>query len=289
MLHQFTGTNNAIKFKNMRTKHLLLAILGLFFITQGNAQDTIFKKNQEIIICNIVKVGINEIEYNQVLYNSNAIITLAKSRVSKVVLANGQILNFAEEMHSPVDYKLQKKNIIKVDFLSPYFGYLGFGYEKSLGMQRSVEFNLGIIGLGFTPNKEDLKGAFGKIGYKFIRSPEVYYKAGNFPHILKGSFIRPEITFSYFTQSVEDPIYYGNYIDYSHRSIETNYSAALMVALGKQWISESEKFSVSWYYAFGYTLSNDSDYNEVYYYSHISGPSEFPFSMMVGVNVGFVY
>ncbi|MDZ7613836.1 MAG: hypothetical protein U5K51_09125 [Flavobacteriaceae bacterium] len=45
----------------------------------------------------------------------------------------------------------------------------------------------------------DASGVFFKFGYKLIRTPDYYLKGMKYAHILKGSYIKPEIALSSFS------------------------------------------------------------------------------------------
>ena len=265
-------------------RFLTLTLIILFSGIIGlQAQDKIYKKNKEVIICKIQKVGVKLIEYTQPDFNEGVIFTIAKDRVEKIVFESGSTMDLVEDNRNPEDYSNQRKSIIKIDFFSPLSGNLTLGYERSLGVQKSFEVSIGIIGIG-VPKYENARGAFFRIGYKFIRSPEVYFNAMHYSHILKGFYIRPDFIFSYYsydvTRNITSPIPGGDI----YQKVRTeNLSGAFILNIGKQWIMD-DKFSMSWFGGIGYAFSTEAGY----YYSHVTSGNEFPIALSAGLCFGIL-
>lgn len=267
-------------------KKLSLLILSILFISLSiQAQDKIYKKNKEVIDCKIAKVGTKQIEYTQPNYNAGVVFTIDKSRVAKIVFESGSTIDLVQEYRTPEDYNSQKKNIIKFDFFSPLSGNLTLGYEHSLGLQKSLEMSVGIIGIGSNIYRESPRGVFFRLGYKLIRSPEVYFVANHYSHILKGFYVRPDIMLSYFSsmedRNVPSPVPGGDLLQHIRTD---NLSGALLINIGKQWIME-DKYSMSWFMGFGYGFATDPGY----FYSHlIPWGNDFPIAFSAGLSFGIL-
>jgi hypothetical protein len=296
-------------------KKLLLIVL---FIAVNaiaiQAQDRIYKKNGEIINCKVIEIDANYIKFKQPKINPDVTINIPKSKVSKIVYSNGDIFSFDEPVNTQSVYdseaevteqapnmddflKNNKKNAIKIGFFSPLTGHLSFGYERSLGAQRSVEVGLGIIGVGgtfnpinmffFIPNKDlntyqDPKGAFIRIGYKFIRNPNDY----RIPHLLKGSYFKPEITYTFFNSTTK--LYYDNPKpgEDIYTFVTTNHNVyAFMLNIGKQWIFENIfLIDINFGLGYGFGLGDSGSF----VFSHIQGGNSFPISLSAGFRFGFL-
>ena len=274
----------------------ILTILVIFLSGLGSitAQDLIYKKNKEVIECKIISVKTKIISYRQLKYNTGTVFTIDKADVIKIVYESGEEIIFPTVAYHPstpvyvsekdhVDYNLQRKSIIKFEFFGPLTGNLTLGYEHSLGLQRSVEMSVGIIGIG-SKWITGASGGFFRIGFKAIRSPEVYVNAGHSSHILKGSFIRPDVMFSYFTYDGSNS--YGT----THKIREEAFSVAFLINLGKQWVL-SNSYSFSWSIGVGYAYSSNTSNtysSEGYYFSHITGGNNFPIAASLSLNVGLL-
>jgi len=289
----------------MKLIKLPLFLLVFFLISiHIQAQDKIFKKNKEVILCKVIEVDGNYIKYSQPEYDEDATFSINKSKVSKIVYEDGSVMDFEEQKkrgneavdHYSTNSLKGKKNAIKMGFFAPMTGNLTFGYERSLGPQKSVEATLGIIGVGgsfnpaniftgFNPNSQahdwnNAVGFFVALGYKMMRDPQIY----NYPHLLKGSYLRPEVSLTYFT--ADDKIYYDNpqpgqdiyYISTADHLVYT-----FTMNIGKQWVFQ-DVFLFDWHFGIGYGFGSGDQGG--YYYSHIMGTQSFPIALSAGLKIG---
>lgn len=267
----------------MKTKALLLILLTVFISAQLlQAQDQIYKKTSEVIHCKVKEIGLEEIKYQLPEPNNEIIYSISKDKISRVVLENGQEIIFKDNFSDPENYIDNKKNAIKVDFLSPLTGNTTFAYERSIRPGRSYEVTLGIIGLGIDPGDVNPAGFFTKGGIKFIKSPDFYMRGMRYAHVLKGGYVKPEIAFGYFEQDDYYDSYYSS--GYTRESV---ISVALFLNLGKQWIIDNA-FLMDFYFGFGYGFSDGSNY-ETYYYGYIIGDGSFPIAFQAGLKIGGLF
>ena len=247
------------------------------------AQDQIIKKNDDVIKCKIKEVGMDEVKYTLPDYPQDVLFTLDKIKIQKVVFENGRELEFQDEMTDPENYVDQKKNALKVGFISPLTGCTSFSYERSLKPGRSIEGTLGLIGLGIDPNNVNQIGAFVKAGMKFIKSPDFYLRGMRYAHILKGSYFKPEIAFGYYSRDSEtfDQIYGHN----TNETIKV-FSATIQIILGKQWVMD-DAFLIDFYGGIGYGFDNQTDGG--YHYGYTIASDDVPLSFSLGLKVGFLF
>lgn len=266
-------------------------VLILLASYSGFSQDQIVKKNNDTLNCKVREVAMDEIKYSLPDFPSDVSFSIDKDAVQKVIFSNGKELAIEKEMTNPANYMDNKKNAIKVDFLSPLTGNTTFGYERSLKPARSIEGTLGIIGLGADYNDVDPQGAFVKFGMKFIKSPDFYLRGMRYAHVLKGAYIKPEIQFGYYSRL--NDVYYEDYDPYnsywySYSEREDNFTMAILLNIGKQWVFDNS-FLVDWYVGVGYGFdSNDNDYNE-YHYSFATIDEDVPLSFTAGLKIGFLF
>jgi hypothetical protein len=256
---------------NLNEKVMLRVIfsLGIFLLGIYNlcAQDTITKRNNEQIICKIKEIGTDEIKYQPL--GNDIIIVIDKNDVSKVVLSSGMVMKFQDSMHDKNSYIGQSKNAIKFRFLSPLYGYTDLTYERSLKPGSSMEFSLGLIGLGKHYSDDEANGASLRFGYKFIKSPDFYLKGLRYTHILKGAYFRPEIAASLYS-----------------RNSEQIFAGAILMNVGNQWVFDN--FVVlDLYFGLGYGFSSNDEFGVQYGYS--TGSSEFPIAISSGFRIGFLF
>jgi len=274
----------------MKAMKMFLATMFLLLIGfYGFAQDQIIKKNLEIINCKIREVASDEIKYLLPDYPQDVIFSIEKEKVGKIVFENGQEMTFQKEMTNPENYLDQKKNALKIDFMSPLTGNTTFSYERSLKPGRSIEASLGIIGLGIDPNDVDQGGSFIKFGMKFIKSPDFYLQGLRYAHILKGSYFKPEIGFSLYSKDIQTDVYdpYSGYY-YTSEDRASIFAGFIQVVLGKQWVVD-DVFLIDMYGGIGYGFDDYDGDSGGYHYGFVVTSDDVPFSMSAGFKIGFLF
>ena len=269
----------------MKTNLFIICTISLFLLSQSIiAQDIIIKKDNQTIKCKIKEIGTDDIKYILPEYASDVTFAIAQDNVTKIVFENGKEISFQKEMNNPENYLDNKKNALKINFLSPLYGSTSFSYEKSLKPGRSIEGTLGFIGLGIDQLGENPGGAFVKFGYKFIKDPDFYLRGMRYAHVLKGAYFKPELSLAVFGRDGwPSDDYYGQN---QENARETVASAALHLVLGKQWIIDNA-FLVDFYAGLGYGVSSTDETN--YYYGFSIAGSSFPISFSSGLKIGFLF
>lgn len=263
-------------------KNYLISFLFIFLCVASFAQDRIHLKNQEIIECNIKEIGENEISYT-LLDNLDLLFSIDKSKVLKVVLETGQIFSFVDKLDDPMLYVGQNKTAWKVGLFSPAFGALSVGYERSLRPGKSLDAGLGLIGLGEQLTDNESRGAYGRVGFKFINTPDYVIQGMKRSHILKGWYFKPEIIFA----SYDRNFYVYNPQNGSNDTKRKNVIAGSFdVCFGKQ-IVMSNIFLIDFFVGAGYGFDNitSADYGPYDYYL---GP-EYHYGFTVGGNVPLTF
>ena len=264
----------------MKPRVYFLLLILLFFALHGMvAQDRIIQRDGNIIECKIAEIGSEEIKYTQPEYGPDLQFGILKSKVDRIIFMDGKEmlidhLEFAREtteMNSADLFLVQRRNAVKMAFLSPLTGTTSFSYERALKPGRSIEFTISLIGLGFN-NPEDAAGLGLKAGYKFIRSPDHYLRGMRYAHILKGGYVKPEFSFARYNLRTKD---------------EEVIKAALMVNLGKQWIF-SDVFLLDLYFGVGYGMTTSRIEDPEYPHDFIVVDPEFPLALDAGLRIGFL-
>ncbi len=264
----------------------LTVIAAILLSVNAFAQDTIVKKNKDVINCKIKEIGLDEIKYSLPEYSADISFAVDKDEVDKVIFENGTEMTFEKAMTNPANYIDNKKNILKIEFMSPLSGNTTFAYERSLRPGRSMEATLGIIGLGIDQNDNNPFGGFGKFGFKFMKDPDFYLRGMKYAHILKGGYIKPEIAFGVFAH---DKWIYDRDLDYWHgprERRETVFSGTVQLVLGKQWIIDNA-FAVDLYAGTGYGFSDNNSYT-TYHYGYLIADDSFPISFSAGIKIGLL-
>lgn len=272
-------------------KKIVLLLACLMITVSGIAQDKIYKKNGEVIEAKVEEIGINEVKYREWGRQDGPVISLGVDVLSKVVLESGRVVEFKDPLQDPEVYADQRNSAIKVDFLSPLFEHLLFSYERSIRPGRSIEMDLGLIGLGFDTYEEDKSsGIHVATGYKFLRTPDFYSQRYKYAHILKGSYVKPQVQLSIYKNEYKGGNYYGNQIVYEDDVV----SGALIINLGKQVVYD-DMFLIDYSVGIGYGFTSqeleDDDFGYNWrsnqYGFFLSGPDT-PLVLNFSVRIGFL-
>lgn len=268
----------------MKNLFILILLLSTLSLTLS-AQDRIIKTTKDTIVCQIKEIGDDEIKYTQKDFRGDLIFGIDKNKVSRVIFSDGKELTFKDSMYDPAKYEKQNKNALKVGFLSPLFGATSFTFEHSLKPGASIEATLGIIGLGDDINDESSSGLYLKFGYKFIKSPDFYLKGMQYSHILKGAYIRPEVSFA--TYSAVPHNYNYNNPGVVAGNKETVTMFAIMLNTGKQWVV-NDRFLIDWFIGAGYGFG-DSQNSNGFRFAFAGGGSDTKFVISSGLRIGVLF
>jgi len=226
------------------------------------SQDRIFTKKGEVIEARVEEVGLEEVKYYEWQQNG-PLLSIAVDRLLRVELENGRVIEFRDPLMDPETYTEQKKSALKLNFLSPMFESLTFSFERSIRPGRSFETELGLIGLGFNTYENDKSsGIHLAAGYKFLRTPDFYSSRMKYAHILKGSYVKPQVLLSIYSNEYETFNYSGGTTAMEDDVV----SGAFVINLGKQVIYD-DSFLIDYSFGIGYGFtSQDFDEGDSYYW-----------------------
>lgn len=264
----------------MYTKFMFLfaMVFAINLLTaQETASDKLVKRDGTIISCTIKEIGDEEIKYSEAGLRDDILVGIDRSKVDKIIFADGREYKIDNTMSVYEDLSTQKKNVIKGNLFLPISGAMEFGYERSLKPGRSIEGEIGIIYGDNNYDEIDGSGVFFKFGYKLIRTPDYYMKGMKYAHILKGSYIKPEIAFSTFSYDYPQ--------DYIYDQSDSVTSFAGLINFGKQ-VVYSNLFAVDYYIGAGYATGT-SDSIDGYYAYLTTGDSSFV--LTGGIRIGFLF
>lgn len=268
----------------MKIKIAITGILWMAFImatAQESNNDKIVKRDGIIISGKVLEIGDDEIKYTEEGLRADIIIGIDKSKVEKIIFADGNEFKIDNAMGVYEDLSTQHKNALKFNLFSPITGGYAFTYERSLKPARSIEAEIGIIAKSENNETEmpEAHGLFLKAGYKMMRSPDFYMRGMKYAHILKGSYVKPEIAFTSFSYNKI------NYIDDDPKS-GSETKVALLVNVGKQ-IVYSNAFVIDFFVGAGYAMG-DMDL-ELNYYAFLVTSETSSFVLTGGLRVGFLF
>ncbi|HEY2722514.1 MAG TPA: hypothetical protein VGI82_12355 [Chitinophagaceae bacterium] len=261
-------------------KQTLLAIAGIFFISSFSySQDKIYRNNGKVVECKILEIGTDEIKYKDFNNLDGPTYILETDKITKIVFQNGKTQKLKDNFKDPERYIGQLTRGIKINFFSPLYGYTEFGYEKSMGVGKSYELSLGIIGLGKSETLEydylnngaqlqEIKtkqaGVFISGGYKFGKMPDfLLFGKTRLSHIMQGTYVKPILYLGYYTENQIINKSTGTELGKQHVTF-----GALQIEIGHQWVF-GDRFLLDIYEGLGYGIDNKKS-------SNISGVSTYP-------------
>lgn len=268
---------------------ILGSVIILIMSQPAISQDQIIKKNKDTIPCKVREIGMDEIKYSLPEYPTDLLFSIDKENVDRIVFGNGQEMTFQHELTNPDNYLDNKRNAIKVDFLSPLTGNTTLYYERSIRPGRSIEASLGLIGLGKNVGEYNASGVFLKFGPKFIKSPDFYLRGMRYAHVLKGTYVKPELTLGYYARTFENWFYDG-YMENYRKERKSVFSGAILLNVGKQWVFDNS-FLVDFFFGVGYGFDSIGDeyFDDNYHFSFIKVDDEIPLSFSAGLKMGGLF
>lgn len=270
--------------KNKILLSILFTVLLLPVLLSG--QDQIHLRSNEIINCKVKEIGMDEVKYTLPDYPQDVLFSIDKELVLKIIFSDGKVMNFYKEMTNPANYTDNKKNAVKIDFLSPLTGNTTLAYEHSLKPGQSIEGTLCVIGAGQDVKDSNPFGIMASFGMKFIKSPDFYMRGMRYAHVLKGGYVKPEFILGHYNEN--ETVYdYSNYPQKTKTVKKDVTTGALILNIGKQWVYNNA-FLVDFNVGVGYGFDNLDSGSEYHYAFAITGENG-PLSFKAGLKIGFLF
>jgi len=272
-------------------KKLLVFILVLSATSLFNrivSQDRIVLRSGDEIKCAVKEIGTTEIKYIQEEVSPDVIFSVNKKDVEKVIFADGKLfeINQENELLETVEqnskdlFLIQKKNALKIDFISPVNNVLSLTYERCLQPGSTVEFSIGAVGIGIAKKEDNASGILFRGGYKLIRSPDHYIKGMRYAHILKGLYSKFEFDFaSYRIEGYKEL--------FGEREEYTLTKWAILLVLGSQYVF-NDNFVIDTYTGIGFGRNNLEELDWTFPYGFATLDKSMPLAFSLGVRLGFL-
>ena len=165
------------------------------------AQDVLIKRNNDSLKVKVTEVNIDEIKYRFYNEPNGASYSIDKAEVALIRFESGRVEIFEANVLAPLPLKMQSKQAIKVNFISPILGYTKLSFERVLQPGQSFEISTTFIGLGIEREGKP-KGVAGSFAYKFIKTPNYYTRGIRNTHQMQGSYIAPTLQLGTFNSEL---------------------------------------------------------------------------------------
>ncbi len=253
-------------------KRILVLAVFLVSLSQVSfSQDKIYRKGGETLKVKVIEIGVDEIKYKLFDEQDGPIYAIEKDRILKIVYQSGRTEVYQNNIKDPELYAGQPTRGIKIDFLSPLLGHTEISFEKGIKPGRSMEFSLGLIGLGknheiyyygsvsgFQDYRRSGRGGYVAAGYKFSKLPDFINRNIRYTHVMQGFYVKPSVYAGTYSENVVSEK--NGQVVVDRRSVVFG---ALMLDFGKQWVM-GDRFLLDIHYGFGYSFDNIKTDNNYY-------------------------
>lgn len=236
---------------------LIILLFGLTFLTTF-AQDTIIKKDGEILKVIIKEVKKNNIKYVDFNDKDGVLFTIDKVLVSEVKFAKGKKLDVKNPEDDAYYFADDKINNYMINFSAFNGNTLGLAYERVIKPGQSIMAEAKIYGIGNKIGDEKNRDGFGldvsyRLKTKSLFNPDSFKPK----HILHGGYFAPVVGFS------SGKIIFNERNSFFGTNYEDNETIKHSVVhfgiqYGKQWILQ-DKFSIDASFGYHYYVGNDSN------------------------------
>jgi len=252
------------------------------------AQDLIYRINPvQTIECRIIEVGETHVRYSRQDTREDVLFVIPTEYITRIVFGDGKEIVYNEVP----DVSQDRRNALKLSFLSPTYDATTLFYERGIKAGQSMEFGLGVIGLGLAKPHENAGGIILKAGYKFMSRPEHYQKKYRYAHLMKGSYFKPEITY----------VNYKYDSDTYHQLCDTDGSCEAWyrtdrakvsllnfgIVGGKQWVFQNSLL-LDLFTGIGLAVGSN-EHDAVWNYNFIGGTDDVAVTFTLGFKIGFLF
>ena len=270
-------------------KIYLLALWSFFLVTLSPGRDLNSRSDERSTHCILTETEIKETRRGPKQQDSTNIIVMKAAAGG--MTDSGRHMVHTDSANTDQLYSENRTRAVKLHFLSPLTQHVGLAYEKSIRPGAAYEVELGVIGLGFNTREwyslddetNTSTGLYISLGYKLIRPPKAYVLQGKDAHILKGSYLKPQVLVSAYRNIQEEgevPI--GEVAEKTEQNI---LAGAIILSFGQQAVYDNT-FLIDWSVGAGY--GSDVDRIRNFHYGFITGINQTPFAFTARLKIGFL-
>ncbi len=179
--------------------NITLISLAMIFVTTLHAQDTIKKKNGEVLKVVVKEINDSQIKYYHFDDPNQVLFTLDRIMVTEIKFSYGREYKEEEPIMTKDYFEDDADLALKINISSMLFDAAILSFEKITSLNTSVEASIKKHGIGFGPyadNYYDRNGFGAELGYKVKFGGKKKKKWQYRPdHLLSGGYIMPHIGF----------------------------------------------------------------------------------------------
>jgi hypothetical protein len=271
----------------MKTRRILLFVLGLFFQLVHGQSDSMFFHNKAVYPVQLIEVSESEIKYKRTDLTDGPVYTTNSEKVRKIKYKNGTEYYLQKDV---LELEVLQKNLANQRTAYKFYifdlptGKLSFGYESVLKTGINLDVKAGV----FTSNLYDgfhdnygsrrsifnpfgaryASGTFLRGGAKFL-TPDIGYRLNGkrLEHFLHGSYIRFDAYLSFMrfddirylvpviTRTPGSTFGFWSYEEKSTNA--SNFNAGFLICLGKQYVM-ANFLTIDYYVGLGFNYASYS-------------------------------
>ena len=278
-------------------KKLLLILACSVAFLEVAAQDMIIYKDKTIDEVTIIEVNPDFIKYREYGAPVNsATFSIEKDYLSKIIFESGRVMDLSKTMMDDERiYANQRRHGIKLDIGAISQNYMFIVYEEAINPSSSWEAGALFVGAGYENQNgwndpEHAMGAGLYTGFKFKRSPNFYMQRMRYGHIMRGSYIKPNLMITTFNYDRIDYDHPPDPVTFMYPTTrESAFAGAAMLEFGNQLVL-SERLMVEYSAGFGYGFTTKQVYWNYsnYGFSGGVGTDLAPYVWNFGLKVGYL-
>ena len=245
-------------------KKLLLILACSVAFLEVAAQDMIIYKDKTIDEVTIIEVNPDFIKYRE--YGSpvnSATFSIEKDYLSKIIFESGRVMDLSKTMMDDERiYANQMRRALKIDIAGINSNYSFVSYEQAIAPNKSWEAGIIWIGAGFDSPSidngtyEKAQGGALNFGYKLKRSPNFYMNRMRYGHILRGTYIKPNIFMNLYQYNLEDRTHVIDPATMDYPIFrESAFAASAQIDFGNQLVFDNS-FLVDYSFGLGYGFTS---------------------------------
>lgn len=256
----------------------LLVGFFMLFCFKAFSQDTIVRTNNDTIRAYIVDITKDKIKF---IFNDAVdaqIFEIRKSLVKQIIFEDGTKLTIISNPYE-VSNNMgipERKHAIKAAPTGLLMNHFTIGYEMKLRKALNLELKGGVIGTNINTAIKHSEGWVAHAALKFVELTDSYKNGLKYIQPLHGSYLKPEIIFTQFTQ--DDEFRKINFTSY-----------VLNAVFGNQRVYNN-KWLIDYFAGLGIGIQNSSKEADLTYeYSHLYFGKKIPIVVTAGIFIGLVY
>lgn len=284
-----------------------LFFLATLFSFAAFAQDSLFYRNGNVIVGQVLDIGLDAITYRITSSGEQVRVVVDRRELSRIHLNGGQTFVISSAQGPPssangrtsdIADRAPLKHAVSLDVIAPAFGHLTLGYEHVVAPHISAVASVGYIGLWNLDEYDKMfnsRGGTVTAGMKFIlpRSAKQVHARGD-AQPLVGWYLKPEILYGAWTAIEYIDEFVDPYYQYTTVKVKADYqSTALALSIGRQlYVGQHITFDI--FGGIGYATQLRSGVQAgfqrmEYAFTHLYFGTTTPFMIRGGLRFGYAF